>query len=336
MKPFDCISSIRTKNNKEQGAETAKLMFFSENVAPTYFQYFVCPSSMDTSSMAKQKILTSFRIMVHVSLSYHCACTLYTIDITKMMFLSSLPFLAIVVPRVHAFCLTSQQQFASRNLASLSATPRDNTEYSRKEWLVNQAAVLSAAFLAPTVVAHAADDDQAETPKTPYSIEKCSTSSKFPCVSTASVKNLDMYLPPWTFSSSQYSATEVMSRLKGALTADPSCQIIQQEGNQYLKAQAKRSDLFWTVDELEFVINEDDQVVFFRSLATTSDSADFGVNKKRLEEVRKRAGIFGVMGEGMNTADSSSYSERGYGPLGQLKAFYGLQSGAGFEDIVLE
>jgi uncharacterized protein (DUF1499 family) len=266
-------------------------------------------------------------------------CIVYTIDITKMMFLSSLPFLAIVVSRVHAFCLTSQQQFASRNLASLSATPRDNTEYSRKDWLMNQAAVLSATFLAPTLAAHAADDVQAETtetPKTSYSIEKCSSSSTFPCVSTANVKNLDKYLPPWTFSSSQYSATEVMSRLKGAIVADPFCSIVQQEGNQYLKAQAKRNDLFWTVDELEFVINEDDQVIFFRSLATTSDTKDFGVNKKRLEEVRKRAGIFGVMGEGLNTADSQSYSERGYGPLGQLKSFYGLQKGTGFEDIVLE
>eukprot|EP00980_Cylindrotheca_fusiformis_P008288 scaffold1736_cov127-Cylindrotheca_fusiformis.AAC.102 len=126
-----------------------------------------------------------------------------------------------------------------------------------------------------------------------------------------------------------------MSRLKGALEADPSVQIVEQEGNEYLKAEAKRSDLFGIVDELEFVLNPEDEVVFFRSLAT-SDTADFGVNKKRLEEIRKRAGIFGVMGQNMNSADSSSYSERGYGPLGQLKAFYGLQSGGGFEDVVLE
>lgn len=198
---------------------------------------------------------------------------------------------------------------------------------------MNQAAIFSTILLAPSVAR--ADDDQTPRKKS-YSIEKCSTSSKFPCVSTANVKNLDLYLPPWTFSSSQYSAAEIMSRLKGALTADQSCQIIEQEGNEYLKAQAKRSDLFWTVDELEFIINEEDQVVFFRSLATTSDTADFGVNKKRLEEIRKRAGVFGVMGQNMNSADSSSYSERGYGPLGQLKAFYGLQSGGGFEDVVLE
>ena len=42
------------------------------------------------------------------------------------------------------------------------------------------------------------------------------------------------------------------------------------------------------------------------------------------------------MGEYMNSADSASVGDKGYGPLGQLKAFYGLQSGGGYEDIVLE
>ena len=99
------------------------------------------------------------------------------------------------------------------------------------------------------------------------------------------------------------------------------------------KVQAKR--IGGVIDELEFVINESDKVVTYVSSAN-SDSSDFGANKKRLEEIRKRAGIFGKMGENMNSADSASYSEKGYGPLGQLKAFYGLQSGGGFEDVLQE
>eukprot|EP00526_Cylindrotheca_closterium_P023645 CAMPEP_0113624370 /NCGR_PEP_ID=MMETSP0017_2-20120614/12558_1 /TAXON_ID=2856 /ORGANISM="Cylindrotheca closterium" /LENGTH=194 /DNA_ID=CAMNT_0000534389 /DNA_START=176 /DNA_END=760 /DNA_ORIENTATION=- /assembly_acc=CAM_ASM_000147 len=171
-------------------------------------------------------------------------------------------------------------------------------------------------------------------------IEKCSTSSKYPCVSTSNVKNLDLYLPPWTYDASQYNSIEVLARIKGALMTDPTCQILpadsDQEAKYYLKAQVKRSDLFWTIDEVEFLVDDENQVVFFRSLATSSDVNDFGANKKRLEDIRKKAGIFGVMGQSLNTADSVSNAERGYGPLGQLKAFYGLQSGAGFEDVLAE
>lgn len=166
-----------------------------------------------------------------------------------------------------------------------------------------------------------------------YSIEKCNTASKGACVSTANVRNLDLYLPPWTF---DLSPDEVMARLKGAILADPGCKIVEQDGNQYLKVEAERNDLFGSIDNIVFVINDTDKVVFFRSNAISNESPDFGFNKKRLTEIRKRAGIFGVMGESLRTADFATEGERGNGPLGQLKAFYGLQSGGGFEDVVLE
>ncbi|KAL3912961.1 MAG: hypothetical protein SGILL_006681 [Bacillariaceae sp.] len=194
------------------------------------------------------------------------------------------------------------------------------------------ASVLILAGNAPLAVA---DDTPPSTPS--YSIEKCSTANKSPCVSTSNVRQLDLYSPPWTFPSS-YGADEIMSRLKGAVVADSSCEIMQQEGNQYLVVQAKRpADIFGTTDKLEFVVNAADQVVTFRSSAPPeSTSTDFGLQRKRLDEIRKRAGIFGVMGENMNSADSVSTGERGNGPLGQLKAFYGLQSGGGFEDVLAE
>lgn len=218
----------------------------------------------------------------------------------------------------------------SPSLASFSGKIDATESSSRRQWIsqVVASTFVASSFL-PTEAAVAEDDAPAAST---YSIEKCSTSGKAPCVSTSNVRNLDLYLPPWTF---DRSPDEVMSRLKGSVVADSSCQIVQQDGNQYLKVEAKRTDLFSTIDELEFAINPTDQVVTFRSLAS-NDSPDFGINKKRLEEIRKRAGIFGVMGEYMNSADSASSSERGYGPLGQLKAFYGLQSGGGFEDVVLE
>ncbi|CAJ1942428.1 unnamed protein product [Cylindrotheca closterium] len=271
------------------------------------------------------------------------------------MKLLELSFL-ILVAQTGAFSHSQFSQYTTTPL-SLSTNDGDNDQqqptqpllYSRQSWF--QAAAMASVMIAGPNMAFA--DEEITTSLTPppppspalaaaktKTIEKCSTSSKYPCVSTSNVKNLDLYLPPWTYDPSQYSSVEVLARIKGALMTDPTCQILppanDEEAKYYLKAQVKRSDLFWTIDEVEFLVDEEKQVVFFRSLATSSDFNDFGTNKKRLEDIRKKAGIFGVMGESLNSADSVSDSERGYGPLGQLKAFYGLQSGGGFEDVLSE
>jgi len=201
---------------------------------------------------------------------------------------------------------------------------------SRSKWIAH-VSVMIGGTLGITSRANAEEGDQATRS---FSFEKCPTPSKGACVSTANVRQLDLYAPPWTFDA---SASEVMSRLKGAVVTDPNCEIVQQEGDRYLKVEAKRpNDVFGSLDILEFVINPEDGVVTFRSAVSNNDGNDFGANKKRLEEIRKRGGIFGLMGDSMNTADAASTGERGNGPLGQLKAFYGLQSGGGFEDVVLE
>jgi len=202
---------------------------------------------------------------------------------------------------------------------------------SRRQWLGNMIGL--AVFHASSARADDVEEATAGLPTKTYSIEKCSTASKGACVSTANVKNMDLYLPPWTF---DQSPEEAMARLKGAILADPGCKIVDQDGSQYLKVEAERNDLFGSIDTIMFVINDKDHVVFFRSSTINNENNDFGFNKKRLGEIRKRAGIFGLMGESMMTADNATDQERGYGPLGQLKAFYGLQSGSGFEDVVLE
>jgi uncharacterized protein (DUF1499 family) len=239
------------------------------------------------------------------------------------------------------FTLSQSLAFSPSSLQRSNSVPRLATRdghedlISRKEWVSQVVATMSASFIGATTAANAAEASEAASkagPESSDSIKKCDTASKSPCVSTANVRQLDLYLPPWTFDK---SADEVMSRLKGAIVADLACRIVKQEGNLYLRVEAKRNDLFSSVDELEFVINERDQVVTFRSTAV-NEGTDFGANRKRLEEIRKRAGIFGVMGDSMNTADSVSTGERGNGPLGQLKAFYGLQSGGGFEDVLLD
>jgi uncharacterized protein (DUF1499 family) len=145
------------------------------------------------------------------------------------------------------------------------------------------------------------------------------------CVSTASVRQLDMYMPPWTFNG--MTKQEVVARLRGAIASDSSMMLLVDHPN-YLKAHASRN--FYT-DELEFVVNETDEVVTFRSSQVSGPMvSDFNANRKRLDEIRVKARL-GIMGQEYELADPSSE-----GPLGQLKAFYGLQSGEGFEDINLD
>jgi uncharacterized protein (DUF1499 family) len=208
---------------------------------------------------------------------------------------------------------------------NLSAVPDGRSSFgsSRNEFVSGVLGLMTASVIGSSKPASAKE----------FSIEKCSATSKNPCVSTSNVRNLNLYLPPWTYTT---SAEDVMSRLKGAVIADPTCSIVRQDGDQHLVFESKRLSLgSQTTDTLEFVINDTDKVVIFKSLAD-SEGSDFGVNRNRLEEIRKRAGIFGIMGEYMNSADSFTPSQKGNGPLGQLKAFYGLQSGEGFEDVLLD
>jgi len=63
-----------------------------------------------------------------------------------------------------------------------------------------------------------------------------------------------------------------------------------------------------------------------------------GANRKRIDGIRKRGAVFDLMGGGM-TADSfdgGGAAAKGNSPLGQLKAFYGLQRGEGFESVFEE
>jgi uncharacterized protein (DUF1499 family) len=189
---------------------------------------------------------------------------------------------------------------------------------SRHEFLSSIAVLGTLAFVRP------ANADA------PSSIAACKVVAGVPtnCVSTASIKQVGCYAPPWTF---QVSSEEAMARIKGVLVSDPSLNVEEVLPN-YIRATCSRG---LTTDELEFLVNDQDKVVTFRSAEVGDASvSDFGVNRKRLEELRKKASVFGVMGEGL-TADSFE-GARGGGPLGQLKAFYGLQSGQGFEDVFEE
>jgi len=199
-------------------------------------------------------------------------------------------------------------------------------DVGRRRCLLSVSAAITGILLPPCLAAVRADEN------VPTSISACAKSSDAGapanCVSTASVRNVDLYAPPWTIPEGM-SPGEAMARIKGAISMDKSL-TIRRETDTYLKVAATRS---FNNDELEFLINPVDNVITFRSQQVDGPSVpDFGANRKRLDNLRKSARVFGVMGEEFETADAAPRE----GALDQLKAFYGLRSGQGYEDVVLE
>jgi uncharacterized protein (DUF1499 family) len=149
------------------------------------------------------------------------------------------------------------------------------------------------------------------------SVPPCSPSSNN-CISTASVRALDKFIAPWSYPST-LSSSDVIDRLAVSLTQ---CEILERSDTS-LKVKSTRN--FGAVDEISFQVNDADRVI-----AITSQQVDgpelngLAGQKNRLREIQVKAGFLG--GEEVPRE----------GALGQLKAFYGLQSGSGFEDVFLE
>ena len=75
-----------------------------------------------------------------------------------------------------------------------------------------------------------------------------------------------------------------LARLKTVLAARPRTTVVEEKGD-YLRAESV-SFLFRFVDDVEFVVDRDAKVIHFRS-ASRVGLSDFGVNRKRMEEIRK-------------------------------------------------
>ncbi|HBI41798.1 MAG TPA: DUF1499 domain-containing protein [Planctomycetales bacterium] len=79
-------------------------------------------------------------------------------------------------------------------------------------------------------------------------------------------------------------ADEAMARLKAVLATQPRTTIIRADGD-YLHAECA-SLLFRFVDDVEFWVDRVAKVIHFRS-ASRAGRSDLGVNRKRMEEIRK-------------------------------------------------
>ena len=154
------------------------------------------------------------------------------------------------------------------------------------------------------------------------------------------VKNIDLYSPPWSF---EVSPDEAFARIKGVLTSADTFRLTEitevDADARYVKANVQRPFPDKGQDEVEFLVKADDKVVVFRISEKEEGSlSDSGVYRKQIDSIRKKGAVFDLMGGGM-TADSydgGGAVSKGNSPFGQLKAFYGLQSGEGFESVFEE
>jgi len=223
---------------------------------------------------------------------------------------------------------------------------KDEEAVSRSQFLssLTKATVtLSSTIIFNSEKSNALEEEAISSSTKISSITPCPTkvNSNKNCVSTSNIKQLDNYLAPWTF---ECTPDEAFARLKGVIASEPSYIITDIDADsKYIKVETKRGPVF---DEMEFLINCDDKVVIFRSGEKPTNGTDdedsggslpdFGANRNRMDAIRKKATVFGVMGSGLTMDTYYGSPTGGNGPLRQLKTFYGLQSGKGFEDVILE
>ncbi len=79
-------------------------------------------------------------------------------------------------------------------------------------------------------------------------------------------------------------AATAFVRLKAVLAARPRTTVVEDRGD-YLRAECV-SLVFRFVDDVEFLVDRDAKVIHFRSALRVGRS-DLGVNRKRMEEIRK-------------------------------------------------
>ncbi len=86
---------------------------------------------------------------------------------------------------------------------------------------------------------------------------------------------------PFSFTGSAQTAWE---QLRSAIQSEKRTSIVE-EGANYLHAEA-RSRIFGFVDDVEFLLVPEEQLIHVRS-ASRSGYSDFGVNRRRVERIRR-------------------------------------------------
>uniref|UniRef100_A0A7S1BI80 Uncharacterized protein n=1 Tax=Corethron hystrix TaxID=216773 RepID=A0A7S1BI80_9STRA len=214
-----------------------------------------------------------------------------------------------------------------RNLTFLNA---QNTRTSK----VTQSAAL---LLLPFVIAsshpiavHAEEDSASSTAAAAIvrSIPACLPEDGA-CLSTSSTRDISKFSPPWSYDVARSSPESTVVALKKSLQKVGS---ITEEDGSYISASFSGFDL-------SCVVRSDGAVTY--KIAQSGGGFKLPGGEKfaraKLEEVRSGSGVFGETDLSYDTGyKGGEKSKRDEGAFGQLKAFYGLQSGNGSEDIFEE
>ena len=101
------------------------------------------------------------------------------------------------------------------------------------------------------------------------------------CVSSLSTEK-SHYIEPLGYTD---TASQAWDRLRVAVLSGKRVTLIEDTG-QYLHVEV-RSLIFRFVDDVEFLLSDNDELIHVRSASRTGQS-DFGVNRRRVERIRTR------------------------------------------------
>jgi uncharacterized protein (DUF1499 family) len=103
------------------------------------------------------------------------------------------------------------------------------------------------------------------------------------CVSSQALENdAEHFMPAIPYTG---DPTFLMSQILKVLAVTPRAKVISQEGN-YLHLEF-RSNAFGFVDDVEFVLDDTNKLIHFRS-ASRLGKGDLGVNRKRMAELTEK------------------------------------------------
>jgi uncharacterized protein (DUF1499 family) len=119
---------------------------------------------------------------------------------------------------------------------------------------------------------------------------KCKAKSN--CISTSSINSVEKYAPPWTFSA---NPTDEYKQLLSIIQSDPFLKLVNQDDESlYIHAEAKSAFPPDGIDDLEFLINQQDKLITYRSNSRnivyvgTEIVGDAGVNRNRLTQIQRK------------------------------------------------
>lgn len=123
---------------------------------------------------------------------------------------------------------------------------------------------------------------------------KCNVKSN--CVSTTSINSLDKYARPWTYTK---PTVDEFNELLNVLRSDPYLKVVEQDNGQfYIRAEAKSGFPPTGVDDIEFLFNEKDNIIAYRGnsrevvvVGTSEVVSDGGAIRNRLSSIQRKLGL---------------------------------------------